>query len=248
MNTEPIAHILTADPRERASSEGLAEISAAMRSGWSLAGGSLVRLHVAERGDVGGRSTRDIDVILDVRADPHSIKRIVTVLRDADFSPDGFNPSGHDHRWVRGDAQIDILTPDFLGPRILDRRHPGLGRLLATRGAQFGLHRTRRVTIRVDDFELDVNRPDLVGALYEKCSALLIPMDANKERHLGDISTLANLLAPDDRRELLRLRRREKVRVISGLRRTREEAKLDQRRTRSLMRLERLLSSSLDAT
>lgn len=203
MSAAPIAHFLTADPRERASWVGLAEISAAMPSGWSLAGGSLVRLHLAERGGEGGRSTRDIDVILDVRAEPHSIQWIVKALKHSGFAPDGLNPSGHDHRWVRGDAQIDVLTPDFLGPNILDRKHPGLGKLLATRGAQFGLHRTSRVSIRVDDFELDVNRPNLVGALYEKCSALLVTLDTSKDRHLGDIGTLAGLLAPNDRRELL---------------------------------------------
>lgn len=134
MNVTPAARLLTADQRERASWKGLAEISALMPTGWSLAGGSLVRLHVAERGGSGGRSTRDIDVILDVRAEPHSIRRIVDAFATVGFEPDGLNPSGADHRWTRGDAQIDVLTPDFLGP-ILERKHVGLGRLLPTRGA-----------------------------------------------------------------------------------------------------------------
>lgn len=247
MSTTPVAHVLTADSRERASWEGLAEVSARMSSGWSLAGGGLVRLHRAERGDDSGRSTRDIDLILDVRAEPRSIRRIVTVLKESGFAPDGLNPSGQDHRWVRGDAQIDVLTPDFLGPRILDRRYPGLGKLLATRGAQFGLDRTERVAVRVDDFELGVNRPDLVGALYEKCSALLVPLDTRKERHLGDIVDLAGLLNPDDRRALLSLRRRETVRVIYGLRRAYGSLDLDDRKARRLIRVDKLLSAGLRA-
>lgn len=129
----------------------------------------------------------------------------------------------------------------------LDRKHPGLGKLLATRGAQFGLHRTTRERVFVDDFELEVNWPDLVGALYEKCSALLIPLDPNKERHLGDISILASLLAPADRRELLELRRHEKARVMFGLRRSREGVDLDERQRRRLTQLESLLSSTPDS-
>lgn len=238
-----VAHLRTADERERASWQGLAEISERMPTGWSLAGGSLVRLHIAERGGSGGRSTRDIDVILDIRAEPRSTDRIVQVLKEIDFVPDGLNPAGHDHRWVRGGAQIDILTPDFLGPR-LEWLHPGLGKLLATRGAQFGLHRTERVRVAVDDFELDVLRPDLVGALYEKCSALLVFADPGKERHLGDIALLAELLAPSpqDRAELLSLKPRQLKRIRSGFVRARLTGELDVRGAARLEQLERLVS------
>lgn len=244
MNDAPVAHLLTADHREHASWAGMADVARRMPSGWSLAGGSLVRLHLAERQYDSTRSTRDIDVVLDVRAEPRAIDRIVTALRAAGFEPDGLNPSGQDHRWARGDAQIDVLTPDFLGARILDRKHPGIGRPLATRGAQFALDRTERVRVQVDDFELDVNRPNLVGALYGKCSALLIPLDANKARHLEDIAALADILGPHDRRELLHLRRRQRARVIFGLRRTLDQVDLDARGTHRLARLIELLAST----
>ncbi|UEJ81512.1 hypothetical protein Bra3105_11735 [Brachybacterium halotolerans subsp. kimchii] len=246
MADRPAAHVLTADPRERASWRGLADVSERMPAGWSLAGGSLVRLHVAERGGDAGRATRDIDVILDVRSDPRSIARIVDAMQTVGFLPDGLNPAGHDHRWVRGDAQIDVLAPAFLGSHLLDRSHRGLGRLLPTRGAQFGLNRTERVHVRVDDFDLMVNRPDLVGALYEKCSALLVSLDRGKGRHLEDISLLSELLTPQDRRELIGLRRRERLRVIRGLRRTQEGIDLDPRRRRRVGQLEQLLLSTLE--
>lgn len=219
MNDRVVARILTADPREHASWIGLADLAAAMPEGWSLAGGSLVRLHLAERGASGARATRDIDVILDVRSRPRSLRDVVEALRTTGFRPDGFNPAGHDHRWVRGDAQIDILTPDFLGPNLLDRRHPGLGRLLPTRGAQFGLDRSQLVTVGIDDSILTVRRPDLVGALYEKCSALLIPQDRDKSRHLADIAALALLITPSERRVLLSLRSHQRARVAQGIRR-----------------------------
>lgn len=247
MNSIPVAHILTADAREHASWAGWAEVSSLMPSGWSLAGGNLVRLHLEERGSDAARSTRDIDIILDIRAEPWAIRTVVNALRQSRFEPDGINPAGYDHRWVRGDAQIDVLTPDFLGPNLLDRRHPGLGRLLPTRGAQLALNRTRRVTVRVDDFELEVNRPDLVGGLYGKCSALLVSLDLSKDRHLSDIAALAAVVGPNDRRELLKLRRRERRRIIHGLTRAMGSDDVSDSQRQVLDRLSALLTSSLDA-
>lgn len=246
MSPEPIARLTTVDPRERASWEGLADLSSAMPRGWSLAGGNLVRLHLAERGSTSARSTRDIDLILDVRAEPGSIKAVVTALRAAGFRPSGFNPAGHDHRWQRGDGQIDVLVPSFLGPHILDRTHDGLGRLLPTRGAQLAIHRTERVPIHVDDLLLWVNRPDLVGALYGKCSALLVPTDIDKQRHLGDIARLAEVLGPRDRRDMLALRSRERRRLISGLTRAQSGEDVNRRQADHLARLALLLQRSLD--
>ncbi|MGO1925956.1 MAG: hypothetical protein ACTH1T_09965 [Brachybacterium tyrofermentans] len=98
--------------------------------------------------------------------------------------------------------------------------------------------------MHVDDLELDVNRPNLVGALYEKSSALLIPLDANKTRHLEDIAALADILGPGDRRELLQLRRRQRARVIFGLRKTLDQVDLDARGLHRLARLIELLAST----
>lgn len=248
MNSLPVAHLLTADRREYASWAGWAEVSELMPDGWSLAGGNLVRLHLEERGSHAARSTRDIDIILDIRAYPGSIKAVVEALRRADFEPDGFNPAGHDHRWVRGDAQIDILTPDFLGPKLLDQKHPGLGRLLPTRGAQLALNRTERVIVKVDDIELRVNRPDLVGALYGKCSALLVTLDPSKDRHLGDIAALTEVVGPRDRRQMLQLRSRERRRLSYGLRRATHSVDVTDAQRTTLRRLSELLDSSLETT
>lgn len=214
-------------------------------AGWALAGGNLVRLHLAERGSSSARSTRDIDLILDVRAEPGSIDAVVAVLRAAGFAPSGFNPAGHDHRWQRGDGQIDVLVPSFLGPHILDRTYDGLGRLLPTRGAQLAIHRTQRVPIHVDELPRWVNRPDLVGALYGKCSALLVPTDVDKQRHLGDIAHLAGVLGPRVRREMLSLSPRERRRLISGLTRAQSGEDVNGRQADELARLTLLLERSL---
>ncbi len=103
---------------------GLAEISQIMPQGWSLAGGSLMRLLVSERNYQTSRSTRDIDVILDVRTQRSFINQFVDALTHIGFTPEGYNTSGQNHRWVRGLAQIDVLVPSGLSERTMGWSFP----------------------------------------------------------------------------------------------------------------------------
>lgn len=216
----------TGTPSEKASWRGLRDLSMVLPNGWSLAGGSLVRLHALERGAPFLRSTNDIDLILDIRQHSGLKYQVGPALRQCGFKvPVPPNPSGKDHRWIRpeagfGDvtAVIDVLAPSFLGERTLDRSFPGVGKLLATRGAQFGLDRVKTVTVDVDEqFEVAVHRPDLVGALYAKSSALLNTGDADKSRHYEDIDLLAGLAEPADLQAIRGLRARQLRRLRNGL-------------------------------
>lgn len=141
MTASPI--LIPAIGAERASWLGLADISEIMPQGWSLAGGSMMRLLAAERSYAGSRSTHDIDVILDIRTSRAYVRQFHEALSNAGFSIAGFNASGQNHRWVRGEAQIDILIPSGQSESARTYEYPGFGRLLETRGAQFGLERTR---------------------------------------------------------------------------------------------------------
>ena len=105
MTASPI--LIPAIGAERSSWLGLADISEIMPQGWSLAGGSMMRLLASERSYAGSRSTHDIDVILDIRASRAHIHQFHEALNNAGFSIAGFNASGQNHRWVRGEAQID---------------------------------------------------------------------------------------------------------------------------------------------
>ncbi len=136
---------------------------------------------------------------------------------------------------------MDILTPDFLGPRWLDRRFSGLGYLFPTRGAQFGLHRTECVPVTVDARTFHVNRPDVIGALYEKCSALLVPLDVDKSRHHQDIALLASFVGPGERRTMLALSRRQRRRLVQGMASAAESGAVDRGDQDSLRRLVDLL-------
>jgi hypothetical protein len=50
-------------------------------------------------------------VVLDVRAHPHVLRDFTAALVSIGFTTAGETPEGHQHRWVRDLASIDILIP-----------------------------------------------------------------------------------------------------------------------------------------
>ena len=104
-----------------------------------------MRLLACERGYEGSRATRDIDVVLNIRARRRLIGEFVHALKSTGFVIDGYNVSGQNHRWVRGLAQIDVLVPSGQSEKTLSYDFSGLGKVLMTRGAQFG-HRPHIVS------------------------------------------------------------------------------------------------------
>lgn len=213
---------------------GLADISDLVPQGWSLAGGSMMRLLACERGYEGSRATRDIDVVLNIRARRRLIGEFVHALKSTGFVIDGYNASGQNHRWVRGLAQIDILVPSGQSEKTLSYDFSGLGKVLMTRGAQFGIDRTSSVAVECAGRTFLVNRPDALGALYEKCSALLNNGDTHKQRHLHDILVLVCLLSTSERRDLIGLSGKQRSRLAWGLRRALAEPGIGRPREREM--------------
>lgn len=121
----------------------LFELHARLPTGWALVGGQMVQSHCWERGATPNRPTNDADTVLDVRAHPTMLLRFTTLLRDCGFVADGESFEGHQHRWVRGEAQIDVLIPRFLGERASSRRGITGGTTLAAPGAQGAVDRAR---------------------------------------------------------------------------------------------------------
>ncbi len=78
-----------------------------------------------------------------------------------------------------GEAQIDILIPSGQSEAARTYEYPGFGRLLETRGAQFGLERTRKASVLCANRQFTVNVPDGLGACtrkYQPCSTMEIPI------------------------------------------------------------------------
>lgn len=206
--------------RQKESWDGLCDVADIYPTGWAVVGGQLTFLHLVDRGFGNPRPTADLDAAIDVRGHhPDAVQRFVVAMRRVGFEPAGVSPSGHQHRWVREGAQIDILIPSGLHPVRSDGNRQGAGRIttIESRGLQFAINRTIQMEMVINGRSANINIPDLIGALYGKCSALLNHLDRNVDRHLTDIVLLASVAGRRDRTELSSLSRRELGRLHTGL-------------------------------
>jgi hypothetical protein len=185
-------------PAQEAGWIALIEIASLMPTGWTLVGGQMVHLHCIERGQTPMRATIDLDAILDVRLRPHVLHDFTEVLAQLGFRSAGVSPWGHQHRWMRGVAQIDVLIPRHLGERASARQGVGGGTTVAAPGAQQALDRTERIEVEVAGRVGVVPRPNLVGALVAKAATIAIPVDPGRGRHVSDFALLASLLRVAD--------------------------------------------------
>lgn len=182
--------------RSEAAWNGLFDVAAVMPEGWALAGGQMVYVHCQEHGVAPERPSDDGDVILDVRAHPTALKDFVTALKQVGFDADGSTWQGHQHRWVRGDATIDVLVPRHLGP--FSARRDKLARIstIGAPGSQHLLNRTETIEVMLGNRKAQIRRPDLMGAIAAKAAAYReIADDPAKDRHLIDILVLAGFLS-----------------------------------------------------
>ena len=170
-------------------------------TGWTLVGGQMVHLLCVERGAYAARPTEDADAVLDVRAHPRILHTFTAALSDLGFKADGRSWEGHEHRWVRGSAQIDVLIPRGIGARAAARRGVSGGTTVQTPGAQQALDRSQDVAVVVDGHGGVVPRPNLLGALVAKAAAYTVVNDPKRARHLTDFAVLTTLIAPSDRVE-----------------------------------------------
>lgn len=188
--------------------------------GWVLVGGQMVHSHCWQRGANPPRPTQDADAVLDVRARPRMLYEFTATLQRLGFESAGEAPSvvegakGVQHRWIKGDAQIDVLIARFLGPHADNRLGISGGRTIAAPGGQGALNRAEPVHVEVDGVTGTVLRPSLQGAIIAKASALLSGEGARSDRHLNDLAVLASLVTRRDivagtlsRTEVLRVRR-----------------------------------------
>lgn len=176
----------------------LMDVHDRMPEGWVLVGGQMVHLHCAERGVMPSRPTDDVDAVVDVRADSRALRRFTGVLRDLGFAPAGTSWEGHQHRWVRRDAVIDVLIPRGLGERSPARRTVTGGTTIETPGAQQAIDRAQVVDVAVERRTGTVRRPSILGAIVAKAAAMAIRVDPDRVRHQHDFVLLTTLIRPDD--------------------------------------------------
>lgn len=185
---------------QRESWHALLDLHVSHPTGWTLVGGQMVHLHLhcAEHGVSAQRPTDDVDTVLDVRAAPRVLHEFTATLHRLGFRPAGETWTGHQHRWERGEAVIDLLIPRHLGERAA--RRPGVtgGTTIETPGAQQALDRTATVLVQVAGRAGFVRRPNLLGALVAKAAANTVALDPRRGRHLVDFAVLTTLVRTRD--------------------------------------------------
>jgi hypothetical protein len=122
------------------------------------------------------------------------------LLVKLDFESAGESMEGHQHRWVRGEAVVDVLIPRFLGECGESRRGVTGGTTIAAPGSQQALDRAEAVDVMAGSAVGGVNRTTLLGSLIGKAAALKIMDDPGRERHITDFLTLAAVIRATDLR------------------------------------------------
>lgn len=204
------------DDRTNALWSALLEIAEHFPDDWSLIGGQMVFLHAIEAGADPPRVSRDVDLVVDARVRPPALRRLMAVLHDRGFAPDGASPENVAHRFVRNDVRVDVLVPEGLGPRT-DRRTVGSAVTIEVLGGTQALRRTQLVPLTMYEQVGWVPRPDLLGAIVVKAAAVTAEW-RDKQRHLLDLAFLCSLVEdPFALQSALDRKDRERLRAVRAL-------------------------------
>lgn len=176
------------------------EIHESMPHGWVMVGGQSVYLHAVERSAPFVRATKDADVALDIRTDSKMLFKFTELLVKLGFESRGESFQGHQHRWVRDEAVVDVLIPRHLGEHADKLKGVTGGSTIEAPATQQALDRAETVDVVVGKTSGKVNRPSLLGCLIGKAAALKIINDPGRERHITDFLTLAAVVGAADLR------------------------------------------------
>jgi len=175
----------------------LTSIAETVPNDWILIGGQMVQLHCWERGFTPPRVTSDVDAVIDVISKPEILEEFTKVLDGLGFEPQT-SPDGHQYKWKKDLAEIDILFPDNVGARALNKKGFTSGTIPETPGGRVVLSFAERVEVELEGRTTLINRPNLIGSLFIKIKAMRNPNDIGFGRHFLDFAILATLFSSDD--------------------------------------------------
>jgi hypothetical protein len=184
-------------PAARATWTAIARlVTATNTQTWAVVGGQMVAIHATVSGVDVPRATDDGDIVVDVRtftrdALRHVADALVADGFDSEQSPEGIV------RFVKGDAKIDLLAPDGLGPGPVET---GQGRVVQAPGATQAVERAEPIIVELASERFEVRTPNLLGAIVAKSAAATEVVSAtrfDREKHERDLATLLMCAAQD---------------------------------------------------
>ncbi len=175
-----------------------AELASALPKGsWTLVGAQMVFLLAYEHDLPTGRTSGDVDLMMDVRALTGATQEASATMERLGYELDRPSPDGRAHRFRRVDAVVDVLAPDGTGGRASLLTIPP-GRTIAVAGGSQALARSRQVRVLLEGREVEIPCPSVLGAILIKARAVDVAEDPDK--HRSDLALL--LAAVDDPRSL----------------------------------------------
>jgi Nucleotidyl transferase AbiEii toxin, Type IV TA system len=214
-----VIQIPPADSRSERLWCALLDLAERVPDGWAIIGGQMVRLRGLVEGSEQPRTSIDIDIVADIRANPRALKSIANALETAGFEPsDAALEADVGHRFIHGDVIFDILAPDNIGRRA-DLETVGRATTLEVGGGTYALSRAVPVEIEVAGRRGVVNLPDLAGALVIKAVAAARDRGhRGPARHLSDLAFMLTLIDdPIELRETLGPKNCRRIREVTAL-------------------------------
>lgn len=173
---------------------------------WALIGAHMVAAHAWQRGRDLLRTTRDADVIANVRAVTNATAALSERLLEFEFELEDASRLGQGFRFRRGDVAIDVLAPDGVGAKAKLTTVAGAHTVQVPGGTQ-AIARSGPVAVRSRDLEGRIPVPNLLGALLVTVRAIAVddaPDDKRRDAALllslvDDPSELYGDLRPSER-------------------------------------------------
>lgn len=201
----------------------LLDLADSFPDGWCLVGGQMVWLLAAEHHVEPLRTTEDVDVVVDVRADRAKIRKLCRWLEAQNLELETVSSAGVGHRFARvanpgpGTVMFDVLAPEGLSSRVSLMTSKG-ARTLAAPGTRAALNSAEPIEVSVGTRTNWVRRPALLAAITVKAAATQIPSRSNPDRDWGDAAFLLSLVRdPAEAAQGLTKAQRRHLRPLSPL-------------------------------
>lgn len=171
----------------------LIALAEAQSGSWTLIGAQMVALYAWDAG-IESRPSEDADVLANVRVTTSATRDVAGFLRERGYEPEE-SLTNVVHLFTRGNAEIDVLAPDGLGPKSDITTIPGRHTIEVPGGSQ-ALGRTDLVSVRTREIAGELPRPNLLGAILVKVRAIEVDDVPNAQR--ADLALLLELVDDPD--------------------------------------------------
>ncbi len=161
-------------------------LSERYRTSWCVVGAQMVTLHTSVHGVARPLRTRDVDVLVDVRA--ISTREVSEFFADRGFDLAGLSRDGVGHRFTRHPIVVDVLSIDNVGERA-DLTTLPPAHTIEVPGGRQAIEHLDEVSVSIEAASGTIPIPDWVGALVLKSRAA-ISIKAHRAKHLQDVALL----------------------------------------------------------